>query len=114
MDCVAVSTTGCMKSRWEVVQSHQHDVGVLIADTVRGWDTETVTARVERQVGEDLQYIRSYQWHLDRRVGGAPAIVMCRRVLSTRFAIQPMVDFINLPARSPPPLRKAFSSSPLL
>ena len=42
----------------EVVQSHQHDVGVLIADTVRGWDTETVTARVERQVGEDLQYIR--------------------------------------------------------
>ena len=42
----------------EVVQSHQHDVGVLIADTVRGWDTETVTARIERQVGEDLQYIR--------------------------------------------------------
>ena len=42
----------------EVVQSHQHDVGVLIADTVRGWDTETITARVERQVGEDLQYIR--------------------------------------------------------
>ncbi len=42
----------------EVVQSHQHDVGALIADTVRGWDTETVTARIERQVGEDLQYIR--------------------------------------------------------
>jgi uncharacterized membrane-anchored protein YjiN (DUF445 family) len=42
----------------EVVESHQQDVGVLIADTVRGWDTETVTARIERQVGEDLQYIR--------------------------------------------------------
>jgi uncharacterized membrane-anchored protein YjiN (DUF445 family) len=42
----------------EVVQSHQHDVGVLIADTVRGWDTETVTGRIEREVVEDLQYIR--------------------------------------------------------
>jgi uncharacterized membrane-anchored protein YjiN (DUF445 family) len=42
----------------EVVQSHQHDVGELIADTVRGWDTETVAARIEREVGEDLQYIR--------------------------------------------------------
>lgn len=42
----------------EVVESHQHDVGVLIADTVRSWDTATVTARIERQVGEDLQYIR--------------------------------------------------------
>lgn len=42
----------------EVVESHQHDVGMLIADTVRSWDTATVTARIERQVGEDLQYIR--------------------------------------------------------
>ncbi|SFO07943.1 Uncharacterized membrane-anchored protein YjiN, DUF445 family [Nitrosospira briensis] len=42
----------------EAVQSHQRDVGSLIADTVRGWDTETVTRRIEQQVGEDLQYIR--------------------------------------------------------
>ena len=42
----------------EAVQSHQRDVGTLIADTVRGWDTETVTRRIEQQVGEDLQYIR--------------------------------------------------------
>lgn len=42
----------------EAVQSHQRDVGSLIADTVREWDTETVTRRIERQVGEDLQYIR--------------------------------------------------------
>lgn len=42
----------------EAVQSHQPDVGTLIADTVRGWDTETVTRRIEQQVGEDLQYIR--------------------------------------------------------
>jgi uncharacterized membrane-anchored protein YjiN (DUF445 family) len=42
----------------EAVQSHQRDVGRLIADTVREWDTQTVTRRIERQVGEDLQYIR--------------------------------------------------------
>jgi uncharacterized membrane-anchored protein YjiN (DUF445 family) len=42
----------------EAVQSHQRDVRLLIADTVRGWDTETVTRRIEQQVGEDLQYIR--------------------------------------------------------
>ncbi len=42
----------------EAVQSHQRNVGSLIADTVRDWDTETVTRRIEQQVGEDLQYIR--------------------------------------------------------
>jgi uncharacterized membrane-anchored protein YjiN (DUF445 family) len=42
----------------EVVQTHQRDVGLLIADTVRDWDTETITRRIEQQVGEDLQYIR--------------------------------------------------------
>src|SRR3954453_4843156 len=42
----------------EAVQSHQRDVGLLIADTVRGWDPETVTRRFEQRVGEDLQYIR--------------------------------------------------------
>ncbi len=42
----------------EVVQAHQRDVGLLIADTVRDWDTETITRRIEQQVGEDLQYIR--------------------------------------------------------
>ena len=42
----------------EVVQSHQRDVGLLIADTVRDWDTATITRRIEREVGDDLQYIR--------------------------------------------------------
>ena len=30
----------------------------LISDTVRGWDAETVTGRLEEAVGRDLQYIR--------------------------------------------------------
>ena len=42
----------------EGVQFHQHKVGTMIAETIRDWDTETVTRRIEQQVGEDLQYIR--------------------------------------------------------
>ena len=30
----------------------------LVSDTVRGWDTETITGRLENAVGRDLQYIR--------------------------------------------------------
>ncbi|MBR0553994.1 DUF445 domain-containing protein [Stakelama marina] len=30
----------------------------LVSDTVRGWDTRTVTGRLENAVGRDLQYIR--------------------------------------------------------
>jgi len=30
----------------------------LVSDTVRGWDAETVTGRLEAAVGRDLQYIR--------------------------------------------------------
>lgn len=30
----------------------------LVSDTIRGWDAHTVTERLERSVGRDLQYIR--------------------------------------------------------
>lgn len=30
----------------------------LVSDTVRGWDTRTITGRLENAVGRDLQYIR--------------------------------------------------------
>jgi uncharacterized membrane-anchored protein YjiN (DUF445 family) len=30
----------------------------LVSDTIRGWDTETITSRLENSVGRDLQYIR--------------------------------------------------------
>ena len=30
----------------------------LVSDTVRGWEAETVTNRLEHAVGRDLQYIR--------------------------------------------------------
>ena len=34
------------------------EIGRYVADVVRGWEAETVTARLERAVGRDLQYIR--------------------------------------------------------
>lgn len=30
----------------------------LVSDTIRGWDVDTVTGRLENAVGRDLQYIR--------------------------------------------------------
>ncbi|RYD84025.1 MAG: DUF445 family protein, partial [Sphingomonadales bacterium] len=30
----------------------------LVSDTIKGWDAETVTGRLENAVGRDLQYIR--------------------------------------------------------
>jgi uncharacterized membrane-anchored protein YjiN (DUF445 family) len=30
----------------------------LVSDTVRGWDTQTITDRLENAVSRDLQYIR--------------------------------------------------------
>jgi uncharacterized membrane-anchored protein YjiN (DUF445 family) len=30
----------------------------LVSDTVRGWDAQTITGRLENAVGQDLQYIR--------------------------------------------------------
>jgi uncharacterized membrane-anchored protein YjiN (DUF445 family) len=41
-----------------VVEQRRHEVATLIAETVRRWDAGTVTERVERAIGRDLQYIR--------------------------------------------------------
>jgi uncharacterized membrane-anchored protein YjiN (DUF445 family) len=34
------------------------EVAELIAETVRGWDARTLSDRIERAIGRDLQYIR--------------------------------------------------------
>lgn len=41
-----------------LVEQRRHEVATLIAETVRRWDPGTVTERVERAIGRDLQYIR--------------------------------------------------------
>jgi uncharacterized membrane-anchored protein YjiN (DUF445 family) len=42
----------------ELVQTRRNEVAMLIADTVRGWDAGTVSDKIERAIGRDLQYIR--------------------------------------------------------
>ncbi len=41
-----------------VLERHRHEVGTLIAETVRQWDPEVAADRLELAVGRDLQFIR--------------------------------------------------------
>ena len=41
-----------------VVASYGNDIVKLVSETVRAWDAQTVTDRLEAAVGRDLQYIR--------------------------------------------------------
>jgi uncharacterized membrane-anchored protein YjiN (DUF445 family) len=41
-----------------VLERHRHEVGLLIADTVRQWHPEAAAERLELAVGRDLQFIR--------------------------------------------------------
>jgi len=41
-----------------VVASYGDNIVKLVSDTIRGWDAQTITDRVENAVGRDLQYIR--------------------------------------------------------
>jgi uncharacterized membrane-anchored protein YjiN (DUF445 family) len=42
----------------EISGRHGRDVGALISETIRSWDTRTVVEKLEQNVGPDLQYIR--------------------------------------------------------
>ncbi|WP_395647887.1 DUF445 domain-containing protein [Terricaulis sp.] len=42
----------------EISGRHGRDVGKLISETIRSWDTQTVVEKLEQNVGPDLQYIR--------------------------------------------------------
>jgi uncharacterized membrane-anchored protein YjiN (DUF445 family) len=46
------------KALAEIVETRRHEVAELIAQTVRRWDAHTVSERIERAIGRDLQYIR--------------------------------------------------------
>ncbi|HMP46888.1 MAG TPA: DUF445 domain-containing protein [Sphingopyxis sp.] len=41
-----------------MVDSYGETALKLVSDTIRGWDAKTITDRLERAVGDDLQYIR--------------------------------------------------------
>ncbi len=40
------------------VRNYRHDIASIITDTVERWDAKEASAKIELQVGRDLQYIR--------------------------------------------------------
>lgn len=42
----------------ELAGRNGRDIGALISETIRSWDTQTVVEKLEQNVGADLQYIR--------------------------------------------------------
>jgi len=42
----------------ELAARHGGDVARLVADTIRSWDAQTITEKLEQNVGRDMQYIR--------------------------------------------------------
>lgn len=42
----------------ELADSQGEGVGTMVADTIKGWDAQTVVNQIEAAVGRDLQYIR--------------------------------------------------------
>lgn len=41
-----------------LMQSYGHEIGRMISDTVRQWDPDATSRKIELQVGRDLQFIR--------------------------------------------------------
>ncbi len=41
-----------------VIDAQRHSIARLISDTVRHWDADTVTQKIELEVGRDLQFVR--------------------------------------------------------
>lgn len=50
--------TWVQQAALSAVSSRRMEIASLISDTVRRWDANTVTRKIELQVGRDLQYIR--------------------------------------------------------
>lgn len=42
----------------ELVSRHGRDIATVISETIRNWDSRTIVAKLEQNVGPDLQYIR--------------------------------------------------------
>jgi uncharacterized membrane-anchored protein YjiN (DUF445 family) len=42
----------------ELIEAQRAEAGTLVAETVKRWDTQTLVAKVEDEIGRDLQYIR--------------------------------------------------------
>jgi uncharacterized membrane-anchored protein YjiN (DUF445 family) len=38
--------------------AHRHQISLLITDVVKSWDAQDVSAKIELEIGKDLQFIR--------------------------------------------------------
>jgi uncharacterized membrane-anchored protein YjiN (DUF445 family) len=41
-----------------LIHHYRDDVAALIADTIKGWDPDATSRRIELAIGRDLQFIR--------------------------------------------------------
>jgi uncharacterized membrane-anchored protein YjiN (DUF445 family) len=58
-DAVRAALNGWLRELLtDLARSRGTEVASLIAETMRGWDADTMAERIERAVGRDLQYIR--------------------------------------------------------
>lgn len=54
-----------------LVKANRDSLGRFVAETLKEWDTDTLVAAIEEQVGNDLQYIRINGALLGAMIGGA-------------------------------------------
>ena len=65
-----------------LAKTHGDEIVKLVSETVRSWDAETVTDKVEQAVGRDLQFIRIN----GTLIGGCIGVVI---YASARFVLLP-------------------------
>jgi uncharacterized membrane-anchored protein YjiN (DUF445 family) len=51
-------STWVLDSILTLATKYRHEIGSIIAGTIQKWDKETLSSKLELQVGKDLQYIR--------------------------------------------------------
>jgi uncharacterized membrane-anchored protein YjiN (DUF445 family) len=49
---------GLLSALQSLMVAHRHQISRLITDVVKSWDTRDVTAKIELEIGKDLQFIR--------------------------------------------------------
>ncbi|MET0545873.1 MAG: DUF445 domain-containing protein [Caulobacterales bacterium] len=65
-----------------LAERHGRDVSRLAADTIKSWDAETIVAKLEQNVGRDLQYIRIS----GTIIGGLVGLVIHTAAFAVHFA----------------------------
>ena len=48
----------CEDSAKYIISNYGHEFSSLIESTIKNWDTEATSRRIELQIGRDLQFIR--------------------------------------------------------